>query len=89
MSDIGKKHRAAHNDYVGAFGQQPGRTGAAFLVGTTFASLDLFAHEATYAALRPKLMRPYADNALELDAKTPLKPSAALAQRLVADLVPA
>ena len=89
MGDIYERHRGSLDDYVVAFGQQPGQVGAVFLVGTTFAGLDLFAHEATFAGLLPKLARSYALDALELDAKTPFKPPAALPQRLVADVVAA
>ena len=37
MSDIYEQHRGSLDDYVVAFGQQPGQVGAVFLVGTTFA----------------------------------------------------
>ena len=89
MGDIYEQHRESLDDYVGAFEQQPGQVGAVFLVGATFAGLDLFAHETTFAGLLPKLSRSYALDALELDAKTPFEPPAALAQRLVADVVAA
>ena len=57
------------------------------MVGTTFAGVDLFAHEATFAGLLPKLARSYALDAMELNPKTPFKPPKASAQRLVADVV--
>ena len=87
MSDIYEQHRGSLDDYVVAFGQQPGQVGAVFLVGTTFAGVDLFAHEATFAGLLPKLARSYALDALELDAKASFEPPPALAQQLVADVV--
>ena len=89
MSDIYEQNRGSLDDYVVAFGQQPGQVGAVFLVGTTFAGVDLFAHEATFAGLLPKLARSYALDAMELDAKTPFKPPEAIAQGLVADVVAA
>ena len=89
MGDIYEQNRGSLDEFVGAFGQQPGQVGAVFLVGTTVAGLDLFAHEVTFAGLLPKLTRSYALDALELDVKTPFKPSAALAQGLVADAVAA
>ena len=66
-----------------------GRDIEVFLVGTTFAGVDLFAHEATFAGLLPNLARSYGLDAMELDAKTPFKPPKASAQRLVADVVAA
>ena len=54
MGDIYEQHRESLDDYVGAFEQQPGQVGAVFLVGATFAGLDLFAHETTFAGLLPK-----------------------------------
>ena len=89
MSDIYEQHRGSLDDYVVAFGQQPGQVGAVFLVGATFAGVDLFAHEATFAGLLPKLARSYALDALEVDAKTPFKSPAAIAQGLLADVVAA
>ena len=89
MSDIYEQNRGSLDDYVVAFGQQPGQVGAVFMVGTTFAGVDLFAHEATFAGLLPKLARSYALDAMELDAKTPFKPPKASAQGLVADVVAA
>ena len=89
MSDIYEQHRGSLDDYVVAFGQQPGQVGAVFMVGTTFAGVDLFAHEATFAGLLPKLARSYALDAMELNPKTPFKPPKASAQRLVADVVAA
>ena len=89
MSDIYEQNRGSLDDYVVAFGQQPGQVGAVFMVGTTFAGVDLFAHEATFAGLLPKLARSYALDAMELNPKTPFKPPKASAQRLVADVVAA
>ena len=89
MGDIYEQHRGSLDDYVVAFGQQPGQVGAVFLVGTTFAGLDLFAHDATFSGLLPKLARSYALDALELDAKTSFEPPPAIAQGLVADVVAA
>ena len=89
MSDIYEQHRGSLDDYVVAFGQQPGQVGAVFMVGTTFAGVDLFAHEATFAGLLPKLARSYALDAMELNPKTPFKPPKASAQRLLADVVAA
>ena len=39
MSDIYEQHRGSLDDYVVAFGQQPGQVGAVFLVGATFAGV--------------------------------------------------
>ena len=89
MSEIYERHRGSLDDYVVAFERQPGQVGAVFLVGATFAGLDLFAHEATFAGLLPKLARSYALDALEVDAKTPFKPPEAIAQGLLADAVTA
>ena len=88
-ADIYEQHRGSLDDYVVAFGQQPGQVGAVFMVGTTFAGVDLFAHEATFAGLLPKLARSYALDAMELNPKTRFKPPKASAQRLVADVVAA
>ena len=84
MADIYERHRVPLEDYVTGFRQQPGQVGAVFLVGARFAGLDLFAHESTFAVLLPKLLRGYALDALELDAKEGAVPPAATAQRLMA-----
>ena len=55
MGDIYEQNRRSLDDFVAAFGQQPGQVGAVFMVGTTFAGVDLFAHEATFGGLLPKL----------------------------------
>lgn len=89
MGAVYEQHRASLEDYVAAFRQRSGQVGAVFLVGSGFTGLDLFAHESTFAALLPKLLRGYALDALEVDSKRPLAPPAKAAQRLIAGVVAA
>ena len=89
MGDIYEQHRGSLEEHVAAFGAQRGQVGAVFLVGATFAGLDLFAHEATFAALLPKLLRSYALDALELDARAPFEPPAESARQLLAGVAAA
>ena len=87
MGAVYERHRASLEDYVAAFRHRPGQVGAVFLVGSRFAGLDLFAHESTFAALLPKLLRGYALDALEADAKNGHGPPPAAAHRLIAGVV--
>ena len=89
MGDIYEQHRGSLEDYVGGFAQQPGQVGAVFMVGARFAGVDLFAHDATCAALLPKLLRSYALDALELGSEKAIEPPADFARLLLADLVAA
>lgn len=87
MGAVYEQHRASLEDYVAAFRRRPGQVGAVFLVGARFAGLDLFAHESTFAALLPKLLRGYALDALEVDSRSGHAPPAAAAHRLIAGVV--
>ena len=82
-----EQHRASLEDYVAEFRCRPGQVGAVFLVGSSFAGLDLFAHESTFAALLPKLLRGYALDALEVDSKQGHAPPVAAAHRLIAGVI--
>ncbi len=87
MGAVYEQHRASLEDYVAAFRHRPGQVGAVFLVGARFAGLDLFAHESTFAALLPKLLRGYALDALEVDSNSGHAPPVATAHRLIAGVV--
>ena len=89
MGAIYEQHRASLDDYVVAFRHRPEQVGAVFLVGSRFAGLDLFAHESTFAALLPKLLRGYALDALEVDSMNGHGPPATAAHRLIAELTAA
>ena len=86
MGAVYEQHRASLEDYVAKFRQRPGQVGAVFLVGSCFAGLDLFAHESTFSALLPKLLRGYALDALEVDSKQAPTPASA-AHRLIAGVI--
>ena len=87
MGAVYEQHRASLEDYVAAFRHRPGQVGAVFLVGSCFAGLDLFAHESTFAALLPKLLRGYALDALEVDSRGGHAPPTAAAHRLIAGVI--